>query len=57
MNFVGSINNTDIFRDAQNRRYLTFEITRIDMAKAKLIDMNQLWLQAYHLFFKERERY
>ena len=57
VNFVGSVNNTDIFRDSQNRRYLTFEITKIDWASAKLIDMNQVWLQAHHLYFKDRERH
>ena len=54
-NFVGSVNNRGIFKDDQNRRYLTFEIEKIAWQDAQKIDINQLWLQAYHLY-KNGER-
>jgi predicted P-loop ATPase len=49
-NFVGSVNNPQIFRDNQNRRYLAFEIAFINMSAAHEIDMNQVWAEAYSLY-------
>lgn len=49
-NFVGSVNNTEIFRDHQNRRYLSFEIEAINWLAAQQIDMNQVWAEAFHLY-------
>lgn len=50
-NFVGSVNNTEIFRDHQNRRYLTFEIDRpINIELAKSLDMNQVWAECYEIY-------
>jgi predicted P-loop ATPase len=49
-NFMGSVNTETIFRDVENRRYLTFKIDAIDYKKE--IDINQVWAQAYHLLNK-----
>ena len=49
--FMASVNNLDFLNDATgSRRYLPFEVERIDMDKAKTIDMDLLWSQAFHLF-------
>lgn len=55
-NIVGSVNKEKLFLDVENRRYLTFKIEKILIDKAKKIDINQVWAQAYHLF-KNKERY
>lgn len=49
-NFVGSVNNTEIFRDHQNRRYLSFEIDSINMQAARQIDISQVWAEVYNLY-------
>jgi len=36
-----------------NRRFLTCEITAIDWAYARSVDVNQLWAQAYSLYKKD----
>ncbi|MFN8349402.1 MAG: VapE family protein [Spirosomataceae bacterium] len=49
-NFIGSINGSDFLADDENRRYLPFEIQSIDIEATKAIDINLVWLQAYHLY-------
>jgi predicted P-loop ATPase len=47
-NFVGSINEENIFVDTQNRRWLTIKVTDIDYKTNFNID--QLWAQIYTLY-------
>mgnify|MGYP001355217911 CR=1 FL=1 len=57
-NFVGSVNNTEIFRDHQNRRYLSFEVDgMINIEAARQLDMNQVWAEAYHLYKAGAQHY
>ncbi len=57
VNFCGSVNNTDIFRDSQNRRYLTFEKKKIDWIAAKAVDIDQVWLQVYKMYKVDKLRH
>lgn len=55
--FVGSINGNDFLTDPTgSRRFLPFEVLSIDIDKAKKIDIDKPWAQAYFLF-KQNERY
>lgn len=55
-NWCGSIDKDKIFLDEKNRRYLTFKIKKIDLAKFQKIDINNVWAEAYHLL-KKGERF
>lgn len=55
--FMASVNGNDFLTDPSgSRRFLPFEVVNIDIDKAKNIDINKVWSQAY-FFFKENERY
>ena len=49
--FIASSNEAQFLHDPTgSRRFLPFEIERIDIQKAKEIDIDQLWAQAYQLY-------
>ena len=49
--FIASSNESHFLHDTTgNRRFLAFEIERIDIKRAMQLDMDQAWAQAYHLF-------
>jgi hypothetical protein len=48
--FAGSGNNLCVVREQQNRRVLPIEIQSIDKEKLSQIDLNDLFMEAYHLF-------
>ena len=49
--FCASVNNNDFLTDTTgNRRYLPFEVIDIDINKAKDIDIDIVWKQAYDLY-------
>ena len=49
--FIASSNEQQFLHDQTgNRRFVPFEIRRIDINAAQTIDINQVWAQAYHLF-------
>ncbi len=49
--FVGSINGSDFLTDPTgSRRFLPFEVQAIDIEKAKGIDIDQVWTEAYNLY-------
>jgi hypothetical protein len=54
-NFVGSVNERHLFHDLENRRYLTFEISKINSYHK--VDMSQVWAQAYEAFMKGEQAY
>lgn len=45
-NFVGSVNQDRIFIDSENRRYLSFKVTKLNYINN--IDINGLWAQIYY---------
>ena len=48
--FCGSINSNEFLTDPTgSRRFLPFEVESIDIDRAKEIDMNQVWAEAYTL--------
>jgi predicted P-loop ATPase len=49
--FMGSVNGNDFLTDPTgSRRFLPFEVLEIDINKAKDIDMDKVWTEAYQLF-------
>jgi predicted P-loop ATPase len=49
--FMASVNGNDFLTDPTgSRRFLPFEVENIDINKAKSIDMDKVWAQAYNLF-------
>lgn len=49
--FMASVNGNDFLTDITgSRKFLPFEISNIDITKAKSIDMDKVWSQAYSLF-------
>lgn len=49
--FCGSINGNDFLTDSSgSRRFLPFEAITIDIERAKQIDMDAVWNEAYNLF-------
>lgn len=49
--FMASVNGNDFLTDPTgSRRFLPFEVLSIDINKAKKIDMDKVWAQAYDLF-------
>ena len=49
--FIASSNEEQFLHDQTgNRRFVAFEITRIDMEKAATINMDEVWSQAYQLY-------
>lgn len=49
--FMASVNGNDFLTDPTgSRRFLPFEVENIEIDKAKAIDMNKVWAQAYSLF-------
>jgi hypothetical protein len=48
--FAGSGNNLSVVRELQNRRVVPIEIERIDKEKLALVDLNDLFMEAYHLY-------
>lgn len=49
-NFIASLNHKEFLTENQNRRYLPFEVLRIDTDQAKTIDRDLVWLEAYNLY-------
>jgi hypothetical protein len=48
---MASVNGNDFITDPNgSRRFLPFEVLNIDIDKAKSIDMDKVWAQAYSLF-------
>lgn len=55
--FMGSINGNEFLTDPTgSRRFLPFEVLKIDINKAQKLNINRCWQQAYHLF-KQGFRY
>jgi predicted P-loop ATPase len=55
--FMASVNGNDFLTDPSgSRRFLPFEVLEIDINKAKSIDMNKVYAQAYKLY-KEKTIY
>lgn len=51
--FMASVNGNDFLTDPTgSRRFLPFEVENIDINKAKSINMDNVWAQAYLLFKK-----
>lgn len=48
--FAGSGNNLNVIRDRQDRRILPIELAAIDHYKLSLIDLTDLFMEAYFLF-------
>jgi hypothetical protein len=48
--FAGSGNNLAVVREQQNRRVLPIELESINKAKLAEVDLNDLFMEAYHLF-------
>lgn len=49
--FMASVNGNDFLTDPTgSRRFLPFEVSNIDIKKAKALDMDKIWAQAYTLF-------
>lgn len=49
--FIASSNEAQFLHDPTgNRRFLPFEVARIDIQKALSMDIDQIWSQAYNLF-------
>ncbi len=48
--FAGSGNNLHVVREQQNRRIIPIEVTKIDREKLSQIDLDDLFMEAYHLF-------
>jgi hypothetical protein len=48
--FAGSGNNLNIVREQQNRRIIPIEIESIDQSNLSLVDLTDLFMEAYHLF-------
>lgn len=49
--FIASSNEAQFLHDPTgNRRFLPFEVEKIDINKAQAIDMDQAWTQAYTLY-------
>ncbi|HMV15861.1 MAG TPA: VapE family protein [Chitinophagales bacterium] len=55
-NWCGSIDKEKIFLDEKNRRYLSFKIKKIDLAKFQKINIDNVWAEAYDLL-KKGERF
>lgn len=51
-NIVGSVNNDSLFRDVQNRRYLTAQVDDINLTALQKINIDNVWAQAYDLYLK-----
>lgn len=51
--FIASSNEAQFLHDPTgNRRFLPFEVEKIDINKAQAIDIDQVWAQAYTLYKK-----
>ncbi|MGD0581491.1 MAG: VapE domain-containing protein [Bacteroidales bacterium] len=48
--FAGSGNNLAVVREQQNRRVLPIELESINKEKLAEVDLNDLFMEAYHLF-------
>jgi len=48
--FAGSGNNLSVVRELQNRRVVPIEIERIDKEELAQVDLNDLFMEAYHLY-------
>ena len=48
--FAGSGNNLNVIREHQNRRIIPIEIERLDFTKMEQIDLDDLFMEAYHLY-------
>jgi predicted P-loop ATPase len=48
--FAGSGNNLAVVREQHNRRFLPIEIESIKKEKLSEVDLNDLFMEAYHLF-------
>lgn len=49
--FMASVNGNDFLTDPTgSRRFLPFEVANIDIKKAKTLDMDKVWAQAFSLF-------
>ena len=49
--FIASSNESQFLHDPTgNRRFLPFEVQKIDINKAQQMNINQIWAQAYRLF-------
>ena len=48
--FAGSGNNLNVIRESQNRRIIPIEVKDFDRQKLKNLDLNDLFIEAYHLF-------
>lgn len=49
--FIASSNESQFLHDPTgNRRFLPFEVEKIEINKAKALDINQVWAQAYSLY-------
>ena len=49
-NFVASINGQEFMAEDENRRFLPFLVTAIDINAAQGINMNEVWNEAYYLW-------
>lgn len=48
--FAGSGNNLNVVRESGNRRIIPIEIQRIDFKKLDQVDLDDLFMEAYHLY-------
>lgn len=49
--FIGSANDESFLHDPTgNRRFVPFEVTKLDFEALDKLDINQVWAEAYHLF-------
>lgn len=49
-NFLASINGEEFLAENQNRRFLPFRVRGIDIEKAKSLNMDEVWKEAYVLW-------
>ncbi len=48
--FAGSGNNLSVVREQKNRRIIPIELADIDKQKLAVVDLDDLFMEAYHLF-------
>ncbi len=54
--FVASTNRTDFLTDSTGSvRWLVYEIKEIDFEYSKKVDIDQVWAQAYHLAYNDKD--
>lgn len=52
-NFMSSTNENDFMTDIENRRFLAFQVTDINLAAFKKLDMDDVWSEALNLYLSK----